>query len=192
MQEIHTQMPAEVVAVNYDKGTVDVAILYEGISPVNSLLNYKYPTIPDVPVHIYSAQGGKIKITVPIKIGDTGVVKFPEKPMNGFKGGKVSIDLEKNTDTHVLQGICFISEISTESSPVSIDPENLIIQHNTTKITIKKDSVDAITEADFSVNGAKFTSDGDVITSDGISLRQVKQVYNSHTHSGGPLPDPQL
>lgn len=192
LQEIHTQIPAEVVAVDYDKGTVDVVVLYEGISPVDQLLNYKYPTIFDVPVHTYSAQAGKVKITVPIKIGDKGIVKFPEKPMDGFKGNKVTIDLEKNTDTHVLQGICFISEISTETAPVSIDPENLIIQHNTTKITIKKDSVEAITDQDFKVNGARITSDGDVITSDGISLRNVKQAYNNHTHSGGPLPSPQL
>ena len=192
MQEIHTQMPAKIVGVDYTKGTVDVEILYEGASPVDQLLNYRYPTIFDVPVHTYSAQGGSVKITVPIKVGDIGVVYFPEKPMDGFKGTKVTIDMEKNTDTHVLQGIYFISEMSTETTPVSIDPENLIIQHNTTKITIKKDSVDAITEADFSVNGAKITSDGDVVTSDGISLRQVKQVYNNHSHGGGPLPSPQL
>lgn len=192
MQEIHTQMPAKVVAVDYGKGTVDVEILYEGVSPVDQLLNYKYPTIYDVPVHTYSAQGGTIKITVPIKAGDIGIVKFPEKPMDGFKGGKVSIDLEKNVDTHVLQGICFISELSTETTPVSIDPDNLIIQHNTTKITIKKGSVEAVTEQDFKINGAKVTPDGDFVTSDGISLRNVKQVYNNHTHGGGVTPSPQL
>mgnify|MGYP000673962884 CR=1 FL=1 len=39
---------------------------------------------------------------------------------------------------------------------------------------------------------AKITSDGDVVTSDGISLRNVKQVYNNHNHGGGPTPSPQL
>ena len=92
----------------------------------------------------------------------------------------------------MFQGICFISELSTETAPVSIDPDNLIIQHNTTKITIKKDSVEAVTEQDFKINGAKITSDGDVVTSDGISLRNVKQVYNNHTHGGGVAPSPQL
>ena len=122
------------------------------MSPVDKLLNYKYPTIYDVPVHTYSAQGGTIKITVPIKAGDVGVVKFPEKPMDGFKGGKVSIDLEKSVDTHVLQGICFISEISTETTPVTIDPENLIIQHNTTKITIKKPIILDLNHEEWSKN----------------------------------------
>lgn len=192
MQEIHTQIPAKVIAVNYAKGTVDVEVLYEGKSPIDQLLNYKYPVIYDVPVHVYSAQGGKVKITVPIKAGDKGIVKFPEKPMDGFKGDKVTIDLEKNNDTHVLQGICFISEISTETTPVSIDPYNLIIQHNSTKITIKENSGEIVTDQDFKINGAKFTNDGDVITSDGISLREVKQVYNNHSHGGGPLPSPQL
>ena len=51
-------MPAKVVAVDYGKGTVDVEVLYEGVSPVDQLLNYKYPTIYDVPVHTYSARGG--------------------------------------------------------------------------------------------------------------------------------------
>lgn len=192
MQEIHTSMPAKIVAVDYDKGTVDVEILYEGKSPINDLLNYKYPQIQDVPVHTYSAQGGKVKITVPIKAGDVGTVFFPEKPMEGFTGGKVTIDLEKNSDTHVLQGIYFISEMSTISTPVSIDPDNLIIQNETTIITVKKDSVDAVTTSDFKINGARVTSDGDVITSDGVSLRNVKAVYNNHNHGGGPTPLPQL
>lgn len=192
MQEIHTSMPAKIVAVDYDKGTVDVEILYEGKSPINDLLNYKYPQIQDVPVHTYSTQGGKVKITVPIKAGDVGAVFFPEKPMEGFTGGKVTIDLEKNSDTHVLQGIYFISEMSTISTPVSIDPDNLIIQNETTVITVKKDSVDAVTTSDFKINGARVTSDGDVITSDGVSLRNVKAVYNDHTHGGGPTPLPQL
>jgi len=65
-------------------------------------------------------------------------------------------------------------------------------EHNTTKITIKKDSVEAVTEQDFKINGAKVTSDGDFVTSDGISLRNVKQVYNNHTHGGGEVPSPQL
>lgn len=192
LQEVHTQMPAKIVAVYYDKGTVDVEVLYEGASPIDQMLNYRYPVIYDVPVHVYSAQGGKVKITVPIKVGDIGIVKFPEKPMDGFKGDKVTVNLEKNTDTHVLQGICFISELSTETTPVSIDPENLIIQHNTTKITIKKDSGEVVTDQDFKINGAKVTHDGDFVTSDGISLRNVKQVYNNHTHGGGTLPSPQL
>ena len=48
-----------------------------------------------------------------------------------------------------------------------------------------------MTDQDFKINGAKVTSDGDFVTSDGISLRNVKQVYNSHNH-GGAVPSPQL
>lgn len=178
MLDIHTNIPAKVVNIDYSKGKVDVQVLVELVSPISdvSALNYTYPTILDVPLHIYSAKGGKAKITVPVSIGDVGLLYFPEKDMEGFKGSLVR-NKKENSVTHTAQGIYFVPEMSTEEAPISIDPDNIVIEFVNSKFTMQPDG-------NVFVNGANITPDGNVITKAGVDLNQFKAEYDAHYHDG--------
>lgn len=188
--DVHTSMPCVVTSINLGKEfpTCDVQILWEGTNDESSSLNYKYPEIYEVPIYMPSVSP-TIKITLPVKIGTLGTVLFPEKPMRGFNGkDKVSINVTTNRESFPLTGILFIP--SYHCGP--IDSENIIIQNETSIITIKKDSISVSAPTGMTVNGATITPDGDVVTASGVSLNNVKTVYNSHTHGGGPTALPQL
>jgi len=178
LMNVHTGIPAEVAAVDYTKGTADVNVLYEGVSNVGdiSALNDKYPQILDVPIQIVSAKGGKAKITVPVSVGDKGMLYFPERDMDGFSGTLVKNTKEQKL-THTSQGVYFIPEMPTTSNPISIDPDNIIIEFQNSKFTIKPDG-------NIDINGATITPDGNVITKAGVDLNEFKMMYDTHVHGG--------
>jgi hypothetical protein len=178
LKDVHTGIPAEIVAVDYSKGTADVKVLYEGISPVGDIpeLNDKYSTILDVPIHINSAKGGKAKITLPVSAGDIGMLYFPERDMDGFSGSLVKNTKEEQT-THTSQGVYFIPEMPTTSKPISIDPDNVIITFENSKFTMKPDG-------NIDINGLTITPDGNIITKAGVDLNAFKMVYDMHVHGG--------
>lgn len=188
--DVHTSMPCVVTAVDLGKEipTVDVQVLWEGTNDESSALNYKYPAVYDVAIYMLSVSPN-IKITVPVKVGTLGIVLFPEKPIRGFNGkDKVSINVTTNRESFPLTGILFLP--SYQCGP--IDPDNIIIKNETSIITVKKDSIDITAPTGMTINGLTITPDGDVVTKDGVSLNNVKAVYNSHNHGGGTTPTPQL
>lgn len=190
MYDQHTQMPCVVTAVKLSGEIpyVDVQILWEGTSQENTALNYKYPEILDVPIMML-AVGPSIKITVPVKVGTLGIVQFPEKPLYGFNGKeKVSVVITSEKTSFPLQGIAFYP--SYHCGP--IDADNIIIKNENSTITVKSNSIEMTSPADIKINGATITPSGDVITANGVSLDNVKSVYNNHNHGGGPTPLPQL
>lgn len=190
LYDTHTQMPCEVTAVNLNKEipTVDVKVLWEGRSQENSSLNYKYPEILDVPVYMLAA-GPDVRITVPIKVGTLGVVLFPEKPLYEFDWKTSSkVVMTSELTSFPLQGLLFLP--SYQCGPV--DANNIIIQNKSCIITITGESVNISAPSGMTVNGAQITPDGDVVTAAGVSLNNVKAVYNAHTHGGGPQAEPQL
>lgn len=190
LYDTHTQMPCIVTAVSLvgEIPKVDVSILWEGVSQENPSLNYKYSEILDVPINML-AVSPTIKITVPVKVGTLGEVHFPEKPLYGFNGkDKASIAMTSERSSHTLMGLSFTP--SYFCGP--IDADNIIIQNETSVITVKKDSIDIAAPTGMTINGLTITPDGDVVTKDGVSLNNVKAIYNSHNHGGGPIPTPQL
>lgn len=190
LYDLHTQMPCIVTAVDLNKEipTVNVKVLWEGRSQENTTLNYKYPEVYDVPVHMSSA-GPDVRITVPIKVGTLGTVYFPEKPLYEFDWKTSSkVVMTSELTSFPLQGLLFVP--SYQCGP--IDSENIVIQNKTSIITISPDgSISIVAPAGMNVNGATITPDGDVVTKDGVSLNNVKAIYNQHNHSG-PQPTPQL
>lgn len=178
LKNVHTNIPAEVLAVDYSKGTVDLKVLYEGISLVedNPSLNDRYPEILDVPLHILSAKKGRAKITVPVSVGDIGLLYFPEKDMDGFNGSVVK-DKKEQKINHTSQGIYFIPELPTSSSPIQLDPDNIIIEFDNAKFIMKPDG-------NVIINGATITPDGNIITKAGVDLNAFKAEYDMHVHGG--------
>jgi len=186
LYDLHTSMPCEVIAVDLGKEspTVDVKILWEGISQETPSLNYKYPDVLDVPLMVYGVSP-EIKMTMPVKVGTRGVVYFPEKPLYGFNGkDKATVQVTPDLTAFPLMGLYFIPTYQGGT----VDPENIVIKHTNTTITITKEGVQIVAPSGLDCNGAKITPDGDVLTASGVSLNKVRESFNPHTHGGGPTP----
>ncbi len=178
MRGFHTSVPGVIVGIDYSKPTVDIQPSVE----TDFGDDYKpdtYPVIYDVPLFIPSAGAGKAKITVPVKVGDRASLHFSERNPNS----------KTDLTTHGLYGCYAVSGLEGE-----IDPENIIIQNEIAKATIKPDgtmilssgnaNIIAQPDGNVNINGLIVTPTGNVITSGGVDLDLFYQTYLNHLHSG--------
>ena len=68
MRSVYSILPCEVVGVNYDIPSVDCKPLVYDVNDEGQTV--KIAEINDVPLFVYSGQKGKVKITMPVAVGD--------------------------------------------------------------------------------------------------------------------------
>lgn len=182
LRNVHTNIRCVVVGVNYAGPTVDVKPLAHtnfGDGTVDA-----YPSILDVPLNLPSGNKGKARLTIPIKVGDIVGIAFSERNENDTS----------DVTTHGLFPGWSVTEIFTPGNTRPIDPNNVVLENEKAIFTLKPDGTHVITSGKAVVtvepggnvvaNGATITEDGDVITSDGISLREFWNDYIAHKHGG--------
>ena len=205
-KNIHTQIVCKVVAVHHKKGSVDVQPLIKTMWQPKGLLHSgtegQFPVIFQVPVKVDSAKRGKVCLRLPISIGDIGTLQFSERHAENYLTSDGNSIVDSGTvTTHSMDGepqvLCYSGEVFTEASPYEIPEDEAILEYGTSKVTLKEDSAHIVVAsgANFNlnpdgtgtINGVTATADGDIITSDGISLRELNQQFQAHTHteSGG-------
>lgn len=196
---LHTNIRGKVVGVDYKGPTVDIQPM--AYTEFASGTEDTYPVIYDVPVQLPSGAGGKARLTMPIKVGDTVGLSFSERNEND------------NTDqnTHQLFPGWAVTQIFTEGNAKAIDPDNVVLENDKATVVLKP-SGDMILQnpttqirslADGNVeinngagrismspsgaidcNGAKITPEGKIITAQGIDLDAFHDTYLQHVHSG--------
>jgi hypothetical protein len=205
-KNIHTQIVCEVVKVHHKKGSVDVQPLIKTMWQPESLLSSgiegQFPVIFQVPVKRESAKRGKTGIRLPVTVGDIGVLQFSERNSELYLDSDGESIVDSGTViTHSMDGVpqvlCYSGEVFTEAKPFEIPEDELFLEYGGSKINLKEDSahitvssganVNLNPDGTGTINGAIVTADGDIITSDGISLRELNAQFQAHTHteSGG-------
>lgn len=205
IKNLHTQIPAKVLKVDYEKGWVDVQPLIKNPDKkdifTGEITEYDYPPVYEVPIKVISAGRGKASITMPIKIGDVGKLEFSERDTDTFLNTSGnSVQPSNNINVLGQEGkpyrLCFEGEFFTPSSSLSIDPENIIINNEKSTITLKPSGEVVINFSGYSVtcnpnsgdvvhnSGAKITGTGDMVTAKGYSLNALYEKTWSHVHSG--------
>lgn len=196
---VHTNIRGKVVGVNYGVPSVDVQPM--AFTEFNTGVIDEYPTIYDVPVHLPSGSGGKARLTMPIKVGDMVGLSFSER------------NESDNTDvnTHQLFAGWAVTQIFTDGNAKAIDPDNVVLENDKSIVTLKpngdtslknpKVAIEALADGNVkvnngpgsfamdpsgmvTVNGARITPAGRVITKNGIDLDDFYQEYKSHVHGG--------
>lgn len=194
---LHTNIRAKVVSVNYDVPSVTVAPMAFTTFPSGTV--DRYDKVFDVPLLLPS--GGKGRLSMPIKAGDTVGLSFSER------------NEEDNTDeqTHGMFPGWAVTQIFTEGNSKPIDPENVVLENDKAFVTLKpsgdmslvNDKVNIQTLADGNIaisngtgnfimdpsgminaNGAKITPTGRIITKEGIDLDDFYKEYLAHFHKG--------
>lgn len=206
LYEIHTSLPARVVSVDYGAKTVHLESLINNTR--GSEDSTAYPTMYDVP--IMTLAGGDARISMPIRVGDIGVVVFSERdPSNALQSDGTS-----STDGNLVMpcGIypaAFLPKtaLGNDSTP-DLDENNIVIGNNQTtsmsfspdgemviestyggKITIN-DSVTitdgtgtlTLSGGNLTFTGGTVNFNGYVISSTGLATDSAGISSNNHTH----------
>lgn len=197
IRDVHTGLRAVVVDVdysipsatvqplastNYDDGTVD-----------------SYPAVFDVPLSMSSANGGKARLTMPIKPGDIVGLSFSERNENDAN----------DTTTHGLFPGWAITGVHSDGNAMAINPENVELWNDTVHVAMTPEgkfeiigpaysltideagilnftngaaNVQVQTSGMIMLNGAQVTPDGNFITAQGVDMNDFYQRFLRHTH----------
>lgn len=178
-----------------------------GVNPDGSKLLQEYPVLLKCPVVILT--GGDSHLTFPIVQGDDCMVLFNDRDIdNWFLDG--SIDPANTNRLHDLSDGLVIIGARNISSAISdyltdgvrlrfdadtridLRTENILIRIATASINVITNAINSI--ATLWTHTGNFTATGEVSDSNATTptMIQMRNVYNGHTHGGGPVPTQQM
>lgn len=133
-------LPCVVEKVNAEKQTVDIRPQLKSYF-VSKKQNISRPIITDVPFQVFRA--GDTYISLPIKVGDTGIAVFSQRDISNWKkiGGEVPLQSYRMCD---YNDAFFLPYVGSENKAIENYNENFIeIVKNGKKITVKDGVLDA-------------------------------------------------
>jgi hypothetical protein len=186
--ELYTCIPAKILSVeNLSKGLVDVQASINTRRSDGSTI--EFADYLDVPLMVYSANGGLANITMPIAVGDTVTLLYSQRDTEMFLAG----DNSKVYDSEALRvmgeyPILAIPCSYVEGKPIEVDPDNIVIQNDKIKQTLKPDGEqttenEIVTETlaangDVSITNEKVTveylNSGDITITNGTATVEIK------------------
>lgn len=189
LADVHTAVPARLSAVDYGSGMASAVPLVKTVIGVNK--SVAYPELTNIPLFIPSGNSGKAKITLPVKSGDRVLVLFSERDPSNFINSK-SEEPSNPGQTNYL-GLFPIGILPCLGG-TSVDSENIIVENEKSTITAKPDGTilmendafhgEAKPDGNFVINGLTITTDGNIITKEGVNLNQFYATFLTHVHSG--------
>lgn len=149
---IRTTVPAIILSVNYTQSCVNVKPLIKVF--VDRDRSFELPESVDVPLSIVSAKRGLAGLTMPIIVGDIGILEYADQDTSDWlsSNGDAVVGTPSSTASRenqstgsVLYPLAFTVGIFTKSKPMNIDPVNVVlfnedslfIQHPDGTITTK-------------------------------------------------------
>lgn len=196
-RDIHTGLRARVVDVDYDVPSATV-------QPIAST-NFDngtvdaYPAVFDVPLSMPSGNGGKARLTIPVKPGDVVGLSFSERNEGN----------NNDTTTHGLFPGWSIIGVHSDGNTMAIHPENVELWNDNVHFSMtpegdfslltpagslivdkegqfRFENAAAKISADPSglvnINGAQVTQAGRIITAAGVDLDDLNDKFNRHFH----------
>ena len=169
VDEIHTALPATIVAFDAAKGLANVQPIGKYVTADGSLINY--PTITEAPIVFPYSQQSNVGIGFPIKVGDSCMVIISEVELDEWRSGADSegslrFDL---TSAMVIPGLI---KGNVKLTSKATNSNAVVISSGSSEITVSKGGI-AISGS-LTVSG-NITCTGD-IKSGAISLQ-------NHTHT---------
>ena len=136
INELHSQIHAVITSVDYDKCLVSAQPLVRDGRSQDRL--QKYPEIQEIPIAVYSSAGNTARVTLPIKEGDVGAIHFSEQESSSFINGNGSTVTDPEEYTQMgLYPLYFTIGVSPISLAKKIDPDNIVIENESTYIEIE-------------------------------------------------------
>lgn len=190
MLDFHTQVPAVITAVygrSIDCQPVVTTKWSDGRQEA-------YSELYDVPLMVLSANQGNTAIKMPVKVGDIVLVFFSERELGSFDSSQGSISNSQSLDTHGLFPVGAFPCIFTSAVGEDIDPDNIVIQNEASKIEIEPNGkITATTSSEYVVNASKAIFNADVEFNGGSVTHNGTNIGDTHVHGilgGSSAPGP--
>jgi hypothetical protein len=132
--DLHTSLPGIVESFDASKNTVNVQPALIRVYETGE--EVQLPIINQVPIVYPSGMGGKCSITFPLTAGDSVFLIFSERSLDNWKqkGGVVDpVDPRKFNLTDAVA----IPGANPFTSPLKVDPANLVISNGETQIILE-------------------------------------------------------
>ncbi len=161
---LHTNMPAEIVGLDTEKGLVDLKPI--GSYYVNGL-EMEYPVIPSVPLVINASGGREMAFVSPIKEGDTVMMACAEQSLSTWLTGTSKEQMDERFELQNAMAIPGLQKEAVEAQIEANEDDAYILINGETKCKIKKDSVE------IKCSGVTVSIKSGTVTISGAELTQV-------------------
>lgn len=131
--DLHTAMPGRILS--YDAATQKAKVQPELKRKFRDGSLVDPPVIPDVPVAMPRA--GKAFLSLPLKQGDQVLLIFGERSLDTWKQNGGSVDPSTESRKHDYSDAYAIPGGYPFSNPAPMDPNDLILVNDQSKITLK-------------------------------------------------------
>ena len=149
---LFTMIPARVVAVNYKENHLNAQPLIRTKGTDDS--QHTSPEMAHVPMFVLSANRGKARITLPVKIGDTVLILYSQRSLGEFynSNGEEVVDTD-STITHGCYPIMALPCLFTKASAVPINSSDIVVENGSTTLVMNPSGDITATCPTFVVNG---------------------------------------
>ena len=152
--DLHTALPAEILAFNQGKCTVDV--VPKAKITLSSGQTFEYPRINDVPVLFPCGMGKEVSIVYPIKKGDGCLLIFSEQALDYWQSsGVLSSEMKFSLSNAIAIPGLFATP--TEDIGEAVNTNSIIIRNGSNKIGISKSKItikgDIELDGNLTING---------------------------------------
>lgn len=186
MLDFHTQLPATITAVN--SRSIDCLPLVK--TKYSDGRQLAYEELFDVPLLVLSANKGKTAIKMPVKVGDIVLVFFSERELGDFDTSNGVASDSDSLDTHGLFPVGAFPCIFTSAVGEDIDPNNIIIQNETSSLEIEPNGkITATTQSEYIVNASKATFNCPVEVTGSVDITGVTNMNGGAVVTGGITDD---
>lgn len=142
-RDIHTQIPAKVLEVDYDKGFVTVQPLIRTVLELNDGLETELLPVDEVPIMMVSSKRGTARLSTPVSVGDVGLLFFSERATGTYlnSSGDKIVNSEEYAGVGFegeLPPIGFFPEIFTASSNRKIRSDATVLEDGVASVALKE------------------------------------------------------
>lgn len=133
LADVHTWLPAKIVAVREGSGYVDVQPLLKRKYTDGKLQTL--PVIQNIPVQ--HPRGATWYVKLPIKVGDRGRAVFCERSLEAWKSGDGGIVDPNDPRRFDLSDAVFVPGLSPASDPLPGNPDDMVLHNDGATITLE-------------------------------------------------------
>lgn len=185
-KSIEKSLPVRVTKVNADRTRVDVQPLVKIITDNGEELSRD--EIKGIPVVTHGSSSAFISFS--ISVGSLGWIDSCDRDISLFLQDYAD-SIPPTARMHSFSDARFIPDAMRNFIINSEDSNALVISttDGTNRIAIDNTGIRGTSTSDILFNGATITAAGDVVTSSGVSLDELKAYVEEHEHLPGTLTD---
>jgi len=169
--ELYSCIPAKITSVDkLSVGLVNVEPTINTRRSDGSVI--EFAEYLEIPLSVYSANGGLAKITMPVKVGDTVTLLYSQRDTEQYLAG----DMSKVYDSEALRvmgeyPVVAIPCSYTEAKPIEVDPDNVVLQNDKITTTMTPEG-DQTTENE--TVKVEYLNSGDISITNGDCTVEIK------------------